>query len=145
MTSWRAKPYLVGRWESKKGLTAKAWTHGERTVGWEHMEPVLKQNFRQECKCDKHGGQERNHWYVHSRVVYRACEMLQTNLKPHLEVPSSLFFILYHIFAVKNLKVDMGEISNKPEEFPGGLAVKDPALSLPWLRFHPWPGNFHIP
>ena len=29
--------------------------------------------------------------------------------------------------------------------------VKDPALSLLWLklplwhRFHPWPGNFHIP
>ena len=31
----------------------------------------------------------------------------------------------------------------EPEEFPGGLAVKDPALSLMWLRFHPWPRNFH--
>ena len=25
------------------------------------------------------------------------------------------------------------------EEFPGGLAVKDLALSLLWLRFIPWP------
>ena len=22
--------------------------------------------------------------------------------------------------------------------------VKDPALLLQWLRFHPWPGNFHM-
>ena len=22
--------------------------------------------------------------------------------------------------------------------------VKDPVLSLLWLRFDPWPGNFHI-
>ena len=35
--------------------------------------------------------------------------------------------------------------------FPGGLAVKDPVLSLLWLRsllwlgFDPWPRNFHIP
>ena len=27
-------------------------------------------------------------------------------------------------------------------EFPGGLLVKDPALSLLWLGFDPWPGNF---
>ena len=26
-------------------------------------------------------------------------------------------------------------------EFPGGLGVKDLALSLLWLRFSPWPGN----
>ena len=29
-------------------------------------------------------------------------------------------------------------------EFPGGLAVKDLALSPLWLRFNPWPGNFHM-
>ena len=30
------------------------------------------------------------------------------------------------------------------QEFPGGLVVKDPALSLLWRRFDPWPGNFHM-
>ena len=30
-------------------------------------------------------------------------------------------------------------------EFPGGLVVKDLALSLLWLGFHPWPRNFHMP
>ena len=35
-------------------------------------------------------------------------------------------------------------------EFPGGLAFKDPALSvqhfwsLLWRGFDPWPGNFHM-
>ena len=28
------------------------------------------------------------------------------------------------------------------QEFPGGLAVKDMALSVPWLWFNPWPGEF---
>ena len=28
-------------------------------------------------------------------------------------------------------------------EFPGGLVVKDLALSLLWLSFNPWPGNVH--
>ena len=27
------------------------------------------------------------------------------------------------------------------KEFPGGLAVKDPALSLLWCAFDPWPRN----
>lgn len=27
-------------------------------------------------------------------------------------------------------------------EFPGGRAVKNSALSLLWLQFDPWPGNF---
>ena len=27
-------------------------------------------------------------------------------------------------------------------EFPGGLTVEDPVLSLLWLRFNPWPENF---
>ena len=31
----------------------------------------------------------------------------------------------------------------KLEEFPGGLAVKDVALSLLWLKVIPCPGNFH--
>ena len=31
------------------------------------------------------------------------------------------------------------------EDFPGGLMVKDSALSLLWLRFDPWPGNFGMP
>ena len=30
-------------------------------------------------------------------------------------------------------------------EFPGGLADKDSALSLLWLRFNSWPRNFHMP
>ena len=30
-------------------------------------------------------------------------------------------------------------------ELPGGRAVKDPVLSLPWHRFDPWPGNFCMP
>ena len=34
-------------------------------------------------------------------------------------------------------------------EFPGGPAVKDSALSLPWLRLllwlNPWPGKFLMP
>ena len=30
-------------------------------------------------------------------------------------------------------------------EFPGGLAVKDLASSLLWLRFDPWPRNFCVP
>ena len=30
-------------------------------------------------------------------------------------------------------------------EFPGGLTVKDLVLSLLWLRFDLWPGNFCMP
>ena len=30
-------------------------------------------------------------------------------------------------------------------KFPGGLAVKDPVLSLLWLRFNPWPRDFYMP
>ena len=33
----------------------------------------------------------------------------------------------------------------KLKEFPGGLVVKDPVLSLLWHRFSPWPANFHMP
>ena len=29
-------------------------------------------------------------------------------------------------------------------EFPGGLAVRDLALSLLWQGFDPWSQNFHI-
>ena len=28
------------------------------------------------------------------------------------------------------------------KEFPGGLMCKDPALSLQWQGFNPWPMNF---
>lgn len=30
-------------------------------------------------------------------------------------------------------------------EFPGGLVIKDPALSLLWLGFSLWPRNFWMP
>ena len=30
-------------------------------------------------------------------------------------------------------------------EFPGGMVVKDSALSLLWLGFDPWTGNFCMP
>ena len=29
--------------------------------------------------------------------------------------------------------------------FAGGLVVEDPALSLLWHWFSPWPENFHMP
>ena len=32
-------------------------------------------------------------------------------------------------------------VKNKEQKFPGGLAVKDPAFSLLWFRFDPWPGS----
>lgn len=64
------------------------------------MEHVLKQNFGQDFKCDKHGGQEKNHWYAHCRRVYRASEeVFQTNLKPRPELP--VCCSLYYIFPVK--------------------------------------------
>ena len=31
-----------------------------------------------------------------------------------------------------------------PTEFPGGPSVKDLVLSLLWLGFNPWPGNFGV-
>ena len=34
-------------------------------------------------------------------------------------------------------------LKSKHREFPGGLLVKDPALSLLWLS--PWLGNFYMP
>ena len=34
------------------------------------------------------------------------------------------------------------KILQRGREFPGGLAVKDPVLSLLWCGFYPWPGNF---
>ena len=35
-------------------------------------------------------------------------------------------------------------IMRKRKEFPGGLAVKDLALLLLWLRFDPKPRNFFM-
>ena len=31
-----------------------------------------------------------------------------------------------------------------PREFPGGIVIKDPVLSLLWCRFDPWSGNLHM-
>ena len=39
---------------------------------------------------------------------------------------------------MKKIKI----IKKKVMEFPGGLVLKDPALSLLWCRFSPWPGSF---
>ena len=39
-----------------------------------------------------------------------------------------------------NLSID----HKGPKEFPGGLVVKDPVLSLLW-HFNLWPGNFGMP
>ena len=32
--------------------------------------------------------------------------------------------------------------SKKKQEFPGGLSIKDPVLSLLWHGLDPWPRNF---
>ena len=45
------------------------------------------------------------------------------------------------IFWLKYLK---GIELRGKQEFPGGLAIKNLALALPWLRFDPWPRNFHM-
>ena len=34
--------------------------------------------------------------------------------------------------------------SKSSREFPGGLAIKDSALSLPWFGFDPWSRNFYM-
>ena len=43
--------------------------------------------------------------------------------------------------------VSLGEEKAKEKhsvlEFPGSLVVEDLAWSLLWLRFDPWPRNFH--
>ena len=44
-----------------------------------------------------------------------------------------------------NLTVAIHMQENEVREFPGGLSVKDSALSLMWLQFSPWPRNFHMP
>ena len=31
------------------------------------------------------------------------------------------------------------------QEFPGGLVVKDPVMSLLWGVVHPWSQNFQVP
>ena len=37
------------------------------------------------------------------------------------------------------------EPKREKQEFPAGLEVEDPVLSLLWFRFIPWPGNFCTP
>ena len=39
-------------------------------------------------------------------------------------------------------ETEHGTFEKINKEFPGGLVVMDLALSLLWLRFNPWPGNF---
>lgn len=41
----------------------------------------------------------------------------------------------------------VGRQDYKPEnfEFPGGLLMRDPAFSLLWHEFNPWPGDFCMP
>ena len=53
-----------------------------------------------------------------------------------MEYSNEIFNIILKILAKKK---------KKKREFSGGLAVKDPALSLLWYRFDPWPGNFCTP
>jgi len=36
-------------------------------------------------------------------------------------------------------------LKDRVQKFPGGLAVKDPALSVLGDEFNPWPRNFHMP
>ena len=56
--------------------------------------------------------------------------------------PSTFFLLL--------ARASARTISTGSPERPGGLAIKEPVLSLPRLRsqlwhgFHPWPGNFRI-
>lgn len=48
----------------------------------------FKTKFGQECKCDKHGGQEKNHWYAHRGAECSASEeTFQTNWKSRPEAP----------------------------------------------------------
>ena len=70
---------------------------------------------------------------------------------PHAKWQSSanlngqLFSNIPHIFSLQSIYISMTLQSLKSIsllEFPGGLAVKDPALLLLWRRFEPWPGNF---
>ena len=42
------------------------------------------------------------------------------------------------------LTVELNFFKKLTEELPGNLVVKDPALSLKWCRFVPWPRNFHM-
>lgn len=46
----------------------------------------------------------------------------------------------YHLMLIR-----MAIIRKTSKEFIGSPAVKVRALSLLWLRFDLWPGNFHIP
>lgn len=43
------------------------------------------------------------------------------------------------------LVMEFLRLKNKFLEFPGGILVKDFALSLLWLEFDHWSGNFCVP
>lgn len=59
------------------------------------------------------------------------------------------FFWEYFILLIslrRTTKINISYVLKKTGKvckFPGGLADKNSALSLPWLGFHPWLGNFH--
>ena len=53
---------------------------------------------------------------------------------------SEILFKVPFIFEIRVFLNRMSFLYKK--EFPGGLEVKDLILSLLWLRFDPWPGNF---
>ena len=46
---------------------------------------------------------------------------------------------------IKIAKIKDRLLKATKEMFPGGLVVKDTALSLLWLGFDPWPGNSCMP
>ena len=60
--------------------------------------------------------------------------------KQYTLIRKLLLFVILRFFCGIHVKQ-----RRRFREFPGGLAVKDSALSLPWLRFNPWPRNFHMP
>ena len=53
---------------------------------------------------------------------------------------------MQHVWPKKDKKKKKKEKNlHRHLEFPGGLEVKDSALSLLWLRFDLWPRNFCMP
>ena len=68
--------------------------------------------------------------------------MRLSNKTVHIQegVNPSYFCLFSHPDLASNHVPKMGV-----KEFPGGLLVKDLALSLLWRRFNPWPRNFCMP
>ena len=83
----------------------------------------------------------------HSRETLTGCRAEPANAQPGKTLSKSTE--LTHSFC-RHLKLK--DLKSATElEFPGGLVVKDLALSLQWLRsllrhgFYPWPKNLCIP